>query len=1733
MGIASVLHNKCHKLKFELRLLRIAYHAPPEIGIQAGGWGFGENVQHDVGSSEAGSSLYNDQDLDNMDDNNINDENNEENETFEVAMALESVADSLLGVAQNLIDSVYLNDSWRFFRRTGGNGVEWTHQEALNRRMRLSNQFNSLVLPPWHVAGDWCTLLDLTKVDIDDDMLRLTARTNPKFTTLSLKGCVTVSSDAIKDAIASRGKGLLHLDLSNGVRSCGDVFKPKELQGPPPPTSSHQQFNNKKKSFLGNVGVGGVRKNETHHNGKESADSNEEALKDAQLAAALGSLLSLSLNRCPGLSSTLISFVALRCKSLLELDVSYNSDNAVDDVGLRWLAAASPQLQKLKIDRSVAVTDIGMRVLVTRCTRLSHLNASHCPKVLGNFFLVEPAHEKAPSRVVVKCRQLQFLDLSHCEDLDPFLLSWAGSSASRLRHVDVRGTPAASNGSSLFALCHCTHGMERLVIDSDKPIAHQRITTMDYGDDQEDGPCAAEAPRTFGNRSKPLSSKLLITALGELNFGRGLLELECDSLTDRDLAILLSQQGKIIRVLKLKKAIQLVGHAFAAYTDLEGINTMVAECTHKKRLVDRHGEELPNVHLDLIFGELQTLELANAHKLAPIAFKYLAQLKPPNLHTLAISGLRGGGRRHAPALSGFLREVGPQLVSLSLQDMIIDDTIGHAISDGCRPRIPFSSAVSLGAVSGGSGGGLGGLFGGLGGLSQPAKPKKTRQYTTVDDLPKLRSLVLEYVRDPKKAKSEQLKDVPRKGRKGGSHGDRSQIARSYVPPRSVLSGSAVSSQEYSDIELGSGVNIDFDEIRSTHSSLHEEGEGGGGGGRTFTDYAGSDGSFSEYGGKDSERSGSNSEISGLNKQNNGPRTGRARSVRSGSAVSSSTSSRNLGMTDVSLSAIVTSVGSCLTSFQLLGFEAITGNNVFDLAGAVGVEGTGKKHSGHRKRHGGRRKSHLKSNRNSIGGGGGGTFDAGSGYHTAGSQSPGGDSFYGGSGFSTRAGSVEATPLRANSLAVSRAVTRPGSAKKSVSLRLAISPSQELRSPKVDATMSPVKFFSGMPAGILKTSSNMVLPEMGDSRMEFANRRAQEEFMEKKQAEEQEMQAAGLRSFSVCHAPGFFQAPLIMKKKGNHGKDGGDDDGGHHKSRGRRKHRSRGGRSRGGRTGSSHGSSVSSDSSDHSSYSRSRRSRSGDHHAPSSPSKGDRTPKLTAGFISTHNSLMEKKSYKDGGGTAVVSSNKYGSPHKTRMKIAKQKRDKMNEHYDNDYQDSSGKSRDNQGPISSLLKNSDDDEQLPEDQMTEEQKAIAKAEKKAIAKQAQRRAGALKREANIKENERVRAAAPGWSLPALKELAIVGCTNFSVKGLKRLIANTPQLRRLDATDCRYLVPRAKEVDGFGSSAVVAPPPPSSSASVIGGSTGGGSVLGSTKSYGAGSQSSGGHSSRGRRRRHRKNKSKKKGKVDWEELSSKLPYCRAAPLSRGLAPTPDAEALAWRDSYIERFALEVRACRTVINCFRSFKFRRVYIVRHAAFVLTRFWKTFNIGMLKVLRLYRKVTLKRKLRRQFFLNLYCTLNAGRLLRRLARGSLARAKARILRAKMTAAAVKVQRMVRAYFDWLLYFKERARLELEDIEDNPRFGFGMPAMFHHKPPYSEAKLMKRVKQIPIFDYDKPPVKLACNGMVPFSEDMIASGTGFTGDMDVRRAFKAEPADIYSNGEVKPKKKQPLGMPERPRSFYS
>jgi hypothetical protein len=137
--------------------------------------------------------------------------------------------------------------------------------------------------------------------EVDDDTLCLAAATNPRFISLNLKGRVNLSPGAIRRALASRGKGLLSLDLSNGVRSCGDILKPLNFK----PSKTQQMMMSGRVETLNHQSSSSPRTSE------EEEEANQTM--DEKVNLALSSLVSLSLNRCPGFATSWLSFIALRC----------------------------------------------------------------------------------------------------------------------------------------------------------------------------------------------------------------------------------------------------------------------------------------------------------------------------------------------------------------------------------------------------------------------------------------------------------------------------------------------------------------------------------------------------------------------------------------------------------------------------------------------------------------------------------------------------------------------------------------------------------------------------------------------------------------------------------------------------------------------------------------------------------------------------------------------------------------------------------------------------------------------------------------------------------------------------------------------------------------------------------------------------------------------------------------------------------------------------------------------------------------------------------------------------------------------------------------------------------------------------------------------------------------------------------------------------------------------------
>jgi len=494
------------------------------------------------------------------------------------------------------------------------------------------------------------------------------------------------------------------------------------------------------------------------------------------------------------------------------------------------------------------------------------------------------------------------------QDLDNFMLSWAASSAKTLRSVDVSGTPAATNGAALYALCTTLKRLESLRLHSDN--AQQQPFGTAH---------AVLGSELHGWTGRPLKSPLLILALKELDFQSGLLEFAADSLAEDDLFTLLAHQGRVLRRLKLGHCPKLRGECFArlltdepddafARTETPKPPGTAARDEHgwavdtdsrvaheaavfakaeavrlsepKTRFVDRQGEEPPMAPGAPFLGQLVGLSLIGARRLSPAGLRALASLGLPSLTDLELSGLRGGAKRHAGSLGILLRAVGPRLTSLRLADMVLDDTSAAAIADGCGPanirsragtpmRTPLmlgagaagagQAALFKGSGGGGGGGAFGALFGSGAAIGGAAAKRGARQYTTVLDLPSLRHLSLEYIGHPKEARAEELLDNPRrrKGDKGSRCGStarsrsRAGLSRAHtgvagsVANKSVTSG--VSKSKTSGLQQRPGTS-NADAIPLPLGTISGFNLGGGdGGGSDDGSGGGSDGQGSVLG----------------------------------------------------------------------------------------------------------------------------------------------------------------------------------------------------------------------------------------------------------------------------------------------------------------------------------------------------------------------------------------------------------------------------------------------------------------------------------------------------------------------------------------------------------------------------------------------------------------------------------------------------------------------------------------------------------------------------------------------------------------------------------------------------------------------------------------------------------------------------------------------------------------------
>ena len=337
------------------------------------------------------------------------------------------------------------------------------------------------------------------------------------------------------------------------------------------------------------------------------------------------------------------------------------------------------------------------------------------------------------------------------------------------------------------------------------------------------------------------------------------------------------------------------------------------------------------------------------------------------------------------------------------------------------------------------------------------------------------------------------------------------------------------------------------------------------------------------------------------------------------------------------------------------------------------------------------------------------------------------------------------------------------------------------------------------------------------------------------------------------------------------------------------------------------------------------------------------------------------------------------------------------------------------------------------------------------------------------------AMPNYALPALTACDLGDCFMVGRKALRDLLSSAPQIRALNLEGCPLLLKGGK----------------------------------------AG----------------------KAGRKFLQGIAKTRPYTRLGPRGVGLAPAPDAEALAFRDAFFARIDLERRAVKTLLRLSNNWKFRYNLWRHRAAIRLTRYFKTLTLKLLVLLRLlYRKMKWRRW-RRQFYLNALGLYNAGCFIQRVVRGFIGRVEAQLRRVRIHEAAGIIQRALRRHWDWIAYFEEMVENALLAVEDEERFGFGRKKKHHHPPPLEELKRLRLVSQIPAEDgadgddsKRSPSRRTTADGTLLYSDEFFCTGTSFTTDLDVMRVFSEKHSENHLEDEGT--ERTPLARPLKKRSFY-
>jgi hypothetical protein len=141
----------------------------------------------------------------------------------------------------------------------------------------------------------------------------------------------------------------------------------------------------------------------------------------AYIAEYCSEMKSVNLWRCSGLTGRGVKLLLRGCRKIRSLDISCWANEVCDEL-LQWISLNAPNLDRLQLQESVAVTDVGIAAVAT-LPKLRHLDIYRCDRV-SNDGIFALGHHATQLKVLncSGCPRIEFQSLNYLCSRCPMLV---------------------------------------------------------------------------------------------------------------------------------------------------------------------------------------------------------------------------------------------------------------------------------------------------------------------------------------------------------------------------------------------------------------------------------------------------------------------------------------------------------------------------------------------------------------------------------------------------------------------------------------------------------------------------------------------------------------------------------------------------------------------------------------------------------------------------------------------------------------------------------------------------------------------------------------------------------------------------------------------------------------------------------------------------------------------------------------------------------------------------------------------------------------------------------------------------------------------------------------------------------------------------------------------------------------------------------------------------------------